>query len=408
MNIKFLGGATEVGSLAIHLEENGTTLLFDYGMTPSNPPGFPMSAPRTDGVFLTHAHVDHSAMIPLLVRRHMASIVSTPATATIGAMLMEDSLRVAEREGFMMPYEPADVQETVRRFDIMDFGDVVGVGDLEVQLHSAGHIPGATMFEVRGDKTALITGDVNTIDTRLVRKAVPVKSDILIMESTYAGREHEPRRETERRFLDKIQEVVERGGRAIIPAFAVGRTQEIMLLLRDSGYDIWLDGMGRQVNRLMLQYPEYLTSATNLRRAMQRVREVRSPRGRERHAMKGEVIITTSGMMDGGPVLSYLQRFKNDPKTAVLLTGYQVEGSNARMLREKGYVDIDGELTRVECEVDFFDFSAHAGHSGLVELARAVDPEDIVLCHGDNREALAEDLSDFNLHMPREGELLTL
>ncbi len=408
MNIKFLGGASEVGSLAIHLEENGTSLLFDYGMTPSNPPGFPMDAPRTDGVFLTHAHVDHSAMIPQLVKRHMAAIVATPMTAIIGAMLMADSLKVADREGFMMPYGPEDVEETVRRFDLMDFGDVVEVGDLEVQLHSAGHIPGATMYEVRGDRTALITGDVNTIDTRLVKKANPVKSDILVMESTYAGRDHEPRWETEKRFLDKIEEVVERGGRAIIPAFAVGRTQEIMLLLRNSGYDIWLDGMGRGVNRLMLEYPEYLANATNLRRAKQRVREVRSSRGREKHAVKGEVIITTSGMMDGGPILSYLQHFKNDKRSAILLTGYQVEGSNARLLREKGYVNMDGEPVKVECEVEFFDFSAHAGHTELVNLARQVEPEDIVLCHGDNREALAADLSEFDVHMPKEGEVLKL
>jgi len=408
MDIKFLGGASEVGSLAILLEENGTSLLFDYGMTPSNPPGFPMNAPRTDGVFLTHAHVDHSAMIPQLVKRHMAAIVATPMTAIIGAMLMADSLKVAGREGFIMPYGPEDVEETVRRFDFMDFGDVVEVGDMEVQLHAAGHIPGAAMYEARGDRTVLVTGDVNTIDTPLVRKASPVKSDILVMESTYAGREHEPRRETEHRFLDKIREVVERGGRAIIPAFAVGRTQEIMLLLKDSGYDIWLDGMGRGVNRLMLEYPEYLANATNLRRAKQRVREVRSARGREKHAVKGEVIITTSGMMDGGPILSYLQHFKNDKRNAILLTGYQVEGSNARMLRDKGYVDIDGELTRVDCEVEFFDFSAHAGHTELVNLAKYVEPEDIVLCHGDNREALLEDLSEFTVHLPKEGEVLRL
>ena len=202
-----------------------------------------------------------------------------------------------------------------------------------------------------------------------------------------------------------MEEVVDRGGKVIIPAFAVGRTQEIMLILEKMDLDMWLDGMGRFVNNIYLQYPMYLRSAKKLKRARNKIKVVRKRRDRKK-ALEGDVIITTGGMLEGGPVLHYINYLKNDPKSAILLTGYQVEGTNGRLLMDEGILDLYGIKEKIDAEISFFDFSAHAGHSELIEFAEKCAPEKIVLMHGDNREVLAEDLrkKDFEVFVPKNKE----
>ena len=130
-------------------------------------------------------------------------------------------------------YQSTDVKIARRRFDDISFGDTTTSGDLQIKAHSAGHIQGATMYEIMDDKTTLITGDLHTLDTRLVLGAKPVKCDNLVMESTYSGRNHPQRLKTEYDLLKKIEQVVHRGGLAIVPSFAVGRTQEVLHVLAD-------------------------------------------------------------------------------------------------------------------------------------------------------------------------------
>jgi putative mRNA 3-end processing factor len=241
-----------------------------------------------------------------------------------------------------------------------------------------------------------------------VKGTKPVSCDILFLEGTYAGREHQKREELEKNFLDKIDEVVNRGGVAVVPAFAVARSQELAIVLKNSGYNVWFDGMGKKVSKIYLKYPKYLRSSDDLKKALKKINFVHSDQGRKM-ALKSEVIITSSGMMDGGPVLSYMNKLKNDPKSAVLLTGYQVEGTNSKLLIEKGKLDFYGVMENIECEVQYFDFSAHAGHSELVEFAKACDPEKIVLFHSDNRTSLAESLKDAaEIYTPNNGEIFEL
>ncbi len=127
-------------------------------------------------------------------------------------------------------------------------------------------------------------------------------------------------------------------------------------------------------------------------------------------AHDGEVIVTTSGMLDGGPVVGYVEQAKDDPRSAILLTGYQVEGCNGRKLLDTGMMQFHGVVERVHCEVMKFDFSAHAGHDELVAFAKACSPEKIVLMHGDNREPLALALrkEGFEVLLPMNGEKFTL
>ena len=406
MDIQFLGGASEVGRLGMLLRQGPETLLFDYGVLPKDPPQYPLKAPPVDLVFVSHAHLDHSGMIPWICGRQDTNVVLTPVTSSVTDLLLKDSLKVADLEGYEPPFDDGDIQATRRNSRTVDFGESLDVGSMEVTLHPAGHIPGATMFEVNGNQTTLFTGDLHTLTTDLVRGAKPVPCDTLVVESTYAGRNHPDRLKTQHEFLRKIEEVNHRGGLALVPAFAVGRTQDILLTLAKGKFDVWLDGMGKTVNGIYLDHPEYLHSAKDLKHAIGRVRVVRTARG-ARQAMQGEVIVTTSGMLDGGPVIRYLEEVREDPRSAILLTGYQVEGTNGRRLVEEGVVDIHGADVKIRCEWQKFDFSSHAGHNDLVQFIEGCDPQRVVLMHGDNRELLAEALEGREVHMPVEGQWYT-
>lgn len=263
------------------------------------------------------------------------------------------------------------------------------------------------MYEVNGNQTMLFTGDLHTLTTDLVWGAKPVKCDTLFVESTYAGRQHPERLKSESAFLKKVEQVVNRGGIALIPSFAVGRTQDIILALAKARHEVWLDGMGKKVNSIYVEHPEYIRSAKQLRHAMHRVNVVDGPRTRQL-AAKGEVIVCTSGMLDGGPVLHYLDVIRDDPKSAILLTGYQVEGTNGRQLVDTGSIEMYGVNVEIKIEWQKFDFSAHAGHDELVRFIEACDPQRVVLMHGDQRELLADALQGREVVLPMEGNWYSL
>src|SRR2546422_5194624 len=403
MDIELLGGAAHVGRLGMVLRDGPTTTLFDYGMLPARPPLYPIEAPPVDAAFLSHAPLDPSGMIPWLTGHHRTDVFATPPTLDVADLLLEDSLKVAAAEGFNAPFSSRDVEDARHYFQTIDFEETVEVGGLEVTLHSAGHIPGATMFEVNGHETTVFTGDLQTISTDLVLGAKPVKCDTLVIESTYAGRQHPDRLKSEYEFLQFVDAIVRIGGIAVVPAFAVGRTQEVLMCLARKRFEVFLDGMGKEVNSIYVDHHGYTRSTKKLRQAMNRTQVVHSPRGAEK-ALAGEVIVTTSGMLDGGPVLRYLKAIKDDPNSGLCLTGVQVPGTNGRRLGDEGVVESHGGLVKPRCQVRKFDFSAHAGHDQLLAFIEACDPKRVVLMHGDNRQALADALDGREVLLPLEGQ----
>jgi putative mRNA 3-end processing factor len=340
----------------------------------------------------------------------MAPVYCTDLTAEISELLWYDSIKIADIEGHPFPFASDDVRSAYRSVEPLNFREEADFQGVDVRCHSAGHIPGAAMFEVKSDDVTMFTGDMNNRATRLVNGARPHPCRNLFIEGTYAGRDHPDRHDLELEFLDRIDDVVHRGGQVILPAFAVGRTQEIVLMLEDCGYEVWLDGMGKRVSQTYLDYGEFLRSRGSLRAADGQVRYVKSNGQRERATEGADVIITTSGMLEGGPVGTYMRALARDPKNAVLLTGYQVEGTNGRKLMDDRAVEFDGETVKVEAEMEYFDFSSHAGHRDLVRFIQRCDPENVVVMHSGHPELLAEDpeLEGYNFILPVTGEPFTL
>jgi len=408
MKFRFLGGADAIGRMGMTVESNGKTSLFEYGMSPTKPPEYPLDCGRIDRVFLTHSHLDHCGMVPRICGRDNCELFTTPLTAEVSEIMMNDSLKIAKAENYPLPYTKGDIDRTMKNVIPLTFGDTVELDRFDVTVHSAGHVPGAAMFEMIKDTSTLYSGDIHTIGQRLVGPARPVDCENLFVEGTYGGRTHMDRKETETSFLNKIAEVTDRGGKVLIPCFATGRTQEMMLLLRNTGYDMWVDGMGRSVTRMYMSYPEYVADYKKLKGARRVFQEVKNPNMRSQSS-KGEVIVTTGGMLDGGPVLGYLRDLGKSPKNAVLLVGYQAEDTNGRMLLENGCVMMDGEPMKVNCEVHKYDFSAHADHGQIIDFVRKCDPENVILMHSETRELIENDLKgDYNVILPKLGEEFTL
>jgi putative mRNA 3-end processing factor len=430
MKVRFLGGAEEVGKIGAHIEEGGASVLIEYGLKlrPKEAPVPPVPPPSgVDHIMLTHSHLDHCGMIPWLCRQNPdARVLSTETSYEVAQLLWQDTIKIADMEGHHRPFEPEDIRLAMSRFMLKDFGHSLDWGGFEVKLHRAGHIPGATMFELNAAGTSLFTGDLHTISTRLVKGANPVKCDNLFVEATYAGRNHgNTRLKEEFRFIEKVKEVVDNGGRAIIPCFAVGRTQEVMLLLKDLKLNMWVDGMGKHVNRIYLDAPEHL-NLKDFKKAFNRFRAVRVSSDRRKVKKDADVIVTTGGMLDGGPVLEYIDAFHDDPKTAVLMTGYQVPESNGRMLKDKGEIEVLTDESRrrspeeilgpvetrrikVKCEVDQFDLSAHADHAQLLKFIRGCKPKNVILMHSDQAQLMANDLEkEFNVIQPKTGQAFEL
>jgi len=412
MKFTFLGGSGKIGSTALLLETEDFKSIFDYGMTPSTPPTFPLIPPPIDYIFLSHAHLDHCGMIPTLTKSYDIPFFTSQMTYLLAQILLRDNIKISEIEGYTIPYSKVDLQSLDENLYHITDGSVFALNNAELNVHTAGHIPGAVMFGIRFDsgQDLLFTGDINTINTRLVSGTKGRKCDILVMESTYAGRNHKLRQKIEYKFLENVKQVIERGGTAIVPAFAVGRSQEMLLILEEliDDYDVWFDGLGKDVTKLFFKEPGFITNEKKLKKLFMKIHKVRTNSHRTK-ALGGDIILTTSGMLDGGPVLNYINRLKDNPKNAILLTGYQVDDSNGRRLLEKGELNIYGTVEKIKLDVEHYDFSAHAGHKELVEFAHQCDPEHIILFHGENREALAQELADdYEVHLPNNGETLEI
>jgi len=207
----------------------------------------------------------------------------------------------------------------------------------------------------------------------------------------YFARNHTPRKTLEERFIKSISETIDMGGRAIIPAFGIGRTQEIMLILKKHGLPAFVDGMGVDVFNLFKRSPEYVKDINKLEKAFTSANIVKRE-DRESIINKPSIIVTSAGMLNGGPVLYYIDEIYNDPKSKIFLTGYQADDTNGRSALTRGYI-VNGKRTvHLNCRLELYDFSAHCGDVQLKEVVKKFcdnGTETVIAVHGDNTEGFA-------------------
>ena len=407
----YLGGGNEVGNVGIVLEDpTSNRLLLDYGIAPTKPPRYPNEAPHVSNAIITHSHIDHLGMVPWLASNHNTTLHGTELTAAISEMMWYDCHKVSSIEGYPLPWDKRDIDLALSAWKTHSFNKPWTQDDWKLELHGAGHIPGAAMLHVETpNKSVLFSGDFDTRDSQLTVGAKPVKSDVLFVEGTYGGRDHPPKQEENERFIERVIEVTDRGGTALVPAFANGRTQDVVMLLHKHlpELDVHVDGMGKRVAKLQMEHPETLRDPNALESAWRWCRRVSSKSDRKK-ALDADVIVSTSGMLDGGPSIWYLNRLRHNQKNAILLTGYQARNTGGRRLLEERRIPIFGKLSSIDLEVDQYSFSTHAGHQEIVDFATQCQAEDVVIYHSDPtmaRPPLADALeaNGHRVHTPENG-----
>jgi putative mRNA 3-end processing factor len=223
--------------------------------------------------------------------------------------------------------------------------------------------------------------------------------------------DREDRSGVETRFAESVRTTLREGGTAVVPAFAVGRTQEMLLVCAAHDIPCYVDGMGKQVTEMLRQYPAFVRDADALRRAKSHARFVTGRDGqRKRIADQKAAIVTTSGMLSGGPAMTYIPEIRSNPANAVVLTGYQVEGTPGRELLETGRAEIDGRVIPVAARVEQHDFSAHADRGGLRSLLGSYRDATVLVNHGDDCSGFAERLrgDGHDAAAPERGETVVV
>jgi len=420
MKIRILGGGREVGRAAVAVGSDSKYLLLDYGINfdEKDIPQLPLHIRPSElvAVAVSHAHLDHIGALPMLYTSFKIPAVMTRVTKELSKIMLSDFLKIS---GYYLPYEQVDIEVMLDSTLDLYYGSEVRFGDYSIKLVNAGHIPGSAMIYVEiGGAKILYTGDINTIETRLVKGAFMdgLEADVLITEGTYGNSIHPKRDEIEKEFIESVKEVIDEGGNVLIPAFSLGRSQEVLLLLyeRLRWANVYYDGMIRVINDILVSHPEYLNRYDLLVRALKEFRMVRSSSERRKIVKSGgNIIVSSAGMLKGGPAVYYLKKLSSDPSNSIFLVSYQGPTTPGRLLLEDGCYTENGEI--VKARVQWFDFSSHAGADGLIRLARSIRGlSKVILVHSEEetgmifKEKLQEHLTDVDIYFPVNGDNLLI
>jgi len=421
-----LGSYREVGRACHFVTTNESRIMIDVGVNIASdtdpmpyftaPEALPLE--KLDAVVLTHAHLDHAGMLPVLFKYgYRGPVYCTPPTRDLMLLLQTDYLKVGGAEGKRAPYDMEDIRMCMKHVVDVDWGETTDIApDVKLNFSNAGHILGSSAVHLNiadGKHNIVFSGDqkyekswlFDAANTRFPRV------ETLVIESTYgASGDYQPsRQEANQELQDIVSRTLQRGGKLICPVFAVGRSQEVMIAIDElfrSGtvkpVPVWLDGMIQEATAIHASHPKYLTNA--LSKSLLRddgenpftsewFRPVKGRELRESIVMDSSpcIVLATSGMLNGGPVMEYFKNWAHEERNSLCFVGYQAEGTLGRRL-QKGFGEvpmiINGktEIVKIGCEMVTIDgFSGHSDRRQLLDFVDQLSPppKNIICHHGD-------------------------
>ncbi len=440
-----LGAARGIGASCFRVQIGPYEIVMDAGTRPkgSDPlPAFELLE-RPNLMLVTHAHLDHIGALPIFHRNFPdVPMICTHGTREIAHVMLTDGLKVQtaqQKEGnedFGQVFSADDLDRTLFTLQTQPVGvDFSPLPGLTVRFIHAGHIVGAACIYMKyGNRSILYTGDYNTTSSRTaegLKLADLPEADILITESTYGADTHPSRRSQESDLIKAIVEVVAAGGNVLIPAFALGRAQEIILAIRTSALfhsvnvPVYVDGLVREVTDLFQNQLDLLPAAVKnfaktqspffSEKSSPRIISIGSPKERPLAIAHPSVVIASSGMLTGGASIGYAKILLERENGAIFISGYTDEESPGRFLQSlepDAEIELDGTPLTVRAKIQRFNLSAHADRVGITQVIHRVNPQHLILIHG-SKSALHElsragDLRDkYWIHIPEVGDTIT-
>jgi KH/beta-lactamase-domain protein len=439
-----LGGFKEVGRSSMMIETNDSKVLLDAGIHPgarSPPDCYPRldwiktDLEDIDAIVLSHGHMDHAGFLPIIYKYgYNGPLYCTEPTLALITLLLSDALKISSMEGRQYSYDMKDIRTMISHTIPIPYGSVTDISpDIKLVLYNAGHILGSSAVHLHvgeGAHNVVYTGDFKFGRSLLLEPAsfnFP-RVETLIMESTYGNKTDimPPREETDLAFVKTINDTLNEGGKVLIPVPAVGRAQEIMLVLDMymrqkvlSETTIFIEGMIREATAVHLYYPEFLN-----RELRDRIIEngenpfvtdyfsiIEHPSNRDEALSSGPaMILATSGMLEGGPSVQYFRELAGDPRNKILFVSYQVQGTlGRRVLDGSKQVSLmeDGgrmKIIDINCKVEKVEgFSGHSDYNQLLKYVSRVKPklQRVIVDHGERRkiENLASSIERI-FHLP--------
>ncbi|MGB9914404.1 MAG: beta-CASP ribonuclease aCPSF1 [Candidatus Bathyarchaeales archaeon] len=432
VRLTVLGGAQEVGRSAFLIKTRESSVLLDCGINPGSQrpfEAFPrfdspeFQIDQLDAVVITHAHLDHCGLVPFLYKYgYDGPVYCSAPTSNLMTMLQLDYLDVASKQGITPYYDQKDVRECVLHTIPLKFGVVTDIApDIRLTLHNSGHILGAAMAHLHigeGLHNIVYTSDYKFARTMLLEAAAAEfpRIETVITESTYGGHEDfmPSRVEAEEKLTRVINETLERKGKVLIPVPAVGRAQEIMLIL--DGYmkrglmkeaPVFIEGMISEATAIHTAYPEYLGREVRHSILHEEVNPFQSdyftivehPSVRQ-NIIEGEpcIVLATSGMLEGGPVIEYFKNWAGDERNTIIFVSYQIEGTLGRRVQkgvnEVTMIDNEGKMAVVQVKMRVESIEGFSGHSDRRQLVNYLThlkpkPEKIFVCHGEKQKIMS-------------------
>ena len=455
VRLTYLGSGRQVGRSCLLLQTPKSKVLFDCGINPGilqGPDRFPYldvveisDLSSIDAIVLSHAHLDHSGLIPYLYKMgYRGPVYMTLPTRDLAALLALDLVGVSYKQAEAPLYRPDDVKEMVRHSICLNFGEVFDITpDIRITFYNAGHVLGSAVTHVNignGLHNFVYTGDSNYRRTRLLDPAVNYfpRVESIMIESTYGSKEQiqPPLAEVEEKFVALVKETIERKGKVLLPDLGLGHTQETLLRVEDAirtgklpEVPVYLDGMLWDITAIHTAYPEFL--GNNVRNMIfqdenpftsKYFKRIGSPAERKEVLEGGPcIVIATSGMLAGGASVEHFKSMAVNPKNLIIFGCYQAPGSLGRTVQEGNkIVKVDeqfgGETVEVNMQVETMSgLSAHSGRGELMQYVARMNPKPkkIIISHGEQSRCLDFASSIYRLHkietvVPRNLETIRL